>query len=170
MSKFVRGAVLSGVLAGLLLAPAMGAAQGRTSVKVDKNGNVHVKAGNTEVKTNGADEGEQLGGADVEAEDEEGEEKPADATIEISGSGAQETHRCSPKSEVEISGNDNEITLTGECKSVSVSGANNKVKVDAVAAINVTGANNTVAWKRVVGGKKPKVTRNGANNKVTQSR
>jgi hypothetical protein len=171
MSKFVRGAVLSGVLASLLLAPAMSAAQGRTSVKVGKNGNVEVKAGDTEVKTDGAGSEDQLGGADVEAEgEEEGEEKPANAQLEISGTGGQETHRCSPKTEVDITGSDNEVTLTGECKSVSVSGANNKVKVDAVATISVTGANNAVAWKRAVGGKKPKVSRSGANNKVTQAR
>ncbi len=167
MSKFVRGTVLSGVLASLLLVPAMGAAQGRTSVKVGKDGNVHVKAGDTEVKTGGADEGEQLGGADVE---EEEAAKPNDAKIEISGSGSQETHRCSPKSEVDISGNDLEVTLTGECGSVSVNGSNNKVKVETVSAIEVTGANNSVTWKKAVGGKKPKVSRNGAGNTVAQAK
>ncbi|MCY1081304.1 DUF3060 domain-containing protein [Archangium lansingense] len=175
MSKFVRGTVLSGVLASLLLAPAMGAAQGRTSVKVG-NGNVEVKTGDTEVKTGSSGTRVRTGGTEVEAQgdeesaSEQGEEKSGDAQIEISGTGSQETHRCSPKTAVSISGSGNEITLTGECKSVSVEGASNTVKAEAVAAISVEGADNTVTWKRAVGGKKPKVSRTGTNNKVSQAR
>jgi hypothetical protein len=171
MSKFVRGTVLSGVVASLLLVPAMGAAQGRTSVKVGKDGNVEVKTGNTTVKTGDAD-ADQPGATVVETQDEDagGDEKPAGGKLEISGTGANETHRCTPKTEVDVSGSGNEVTLTGECKSVTVSGADNKVKVEAVAAIEVTGSGNEVTWKRAVGAKKPKVSRTGVNNKVTQAR
>ncbi|AKJ08350.1 DUF3060 domain-containing protein [Archangium gephyra] len=170
MSSFIRGTVLSGVVAGLLLAPAVGMAQGGTSVKVGKDG-VQVRTGNTSVNTQ-AGGAEELGGADVEVEDEPGAtgEKQAGATLEISGSDSQETHRCSPKTEVNISGSDNDITLTGECKKVSVNGSTNKVKVEAVESIEVTGSENQVTWKRAVGAKKPKVTRTGHDNKVTQAR
>ena len=171
MSKFIRGTVLSGVLASLLLVPAIGVAQGRTSVKVGKDGSVQVRAGNTSVNTQAAG-AEELGGADVEVEDEgagDGE-KQAGAALEISGSESQESHRCSPATEVNISGSDNDITLTGECKRVSVNGSTNKVKVEAVAAIDVTGSDNQIIWKRAVGAKKPKVNRTGHNNKVTQAR
>lgn len=173
MSKFVRGTVLSGVLASLLLIPSMGAAQGRTSVKVNKNGQVEVKAGNTTVKTDAADA--ETGSAVVETSDEDedtkGEEKPEEGKLEISGVGGNETHRCTPKmNEVEVTGSDNQLTLTGDCKSVTVSGANNKVKVEAVATIDVAGSGNEVLWKRAVGAKKPKVSRTGVNNKVAQAR
>ncbi|MFL5353497.1 DUF3060 domain-containing protein [Archangium sp.] len=173
MSKFVRGTVLSGVLASLLLVPAVGVAQGRTAVKVNKNGHteVQVKAGNTTVKTDDAD-ADSLGGADVEDEDEgaKGDEKPADDKLEVSGMGGNATHRCTPKTEVEVNGSDNTVTLTGDCKSINVSGANNKVKAEGVATIDVTGSGNEVTWKRAVGGKKPKVNRSGVDNKVTQAR
>lgn len=169
MSKFVRGTVLSGVLASLLLVPAVGVAQGRTAVKVNKNGHTEVKAGNTTVKTDEANE-DSLGGADVEDEDAQGDEKPAEGKLEISGMGGNETHRCTPKTEVEINGSDNQVTLTGDCKSINVSGANNKVKAEGVATIDVSGSGNEVTWKRAVGGKKPKVSRTGVNNKVTQAR
>jgi hypothetical protein len=168
MSKFIRGTVLSGVLASLLLVPATGVAQGSTSVKVGKDGSVQVRTGNTSVNTQ-ADGAEELGGADVEAEDE-GAGDAAGATQELSGSGMQETLRCSPKTEVNISGSDNDITLTGECKRVSVNGSTNKVTVEAVATIDVTGSENQITWKRAVGAKKPKVNRTGHNNKVTQAR
>ncbi|WNG37204.1 DUF3060 domain-containing protein [Archangium violaceum] len=166
MSKFVRGAVLSGVVSSLLLASGTAAAQ--ASVKVGKNGQVEVKAGNASVTTDGAEVNSQVG-AEVQAEGN-GEGATAGAQLEIAGSSSQETHRCSPKTEVNISGSDNEITLTGECKSVSVNGSSNKVKVEAVAAINVTGSENEITWKRAVGAKKPKVNRLGVNNKVTQAR
>jgi DUF3060 family protein len=171
MSKFVRGTVLSGVLASLLLVPAVGAAQGRTSVKVNKNGHTEVKAGNTTVETDDAN-ADSLGGADVEDEDEgaKGDEKPEGDKLEVSGTGGNATHRCTPKTEVEVNGNDNSVTLTGDCKSINVSGANNKVKAEGVATIDVTGSGNEVTWKRAVGGKKPKVNRTGVNNKVTQAR
>lgn len=173
MSKFVRGTVLSGVLASLLLVPAVGVAQGHTSVKVNKNGKtqVEVKAGNTTVETDDA-QADSLGGADVEDPDEDakGDEKPEGNKFEVSGMGGNETHRCTPKTEVEINGSDNTVTLTGDCKSINVSGANNKVKAEGVAAIDVTGSGNEVTWKRAVGGKKPKVNRSGVNNKVTQAR
>jgi len=41
---------------------------------------------------------------------------------------------------------------------------------EAGAAIDVTGSENQVTWKRAVGAKKPKVNRTGHNNKVTQAR
>lgn len=169
MSTFIRGTVLSGVLASLLLVPATGVAQGSTSVKVGKDGSVQVRTGNTSVNTP-AGGAEELGGADVEVEDEGASTAEAGATLELSGSDSRETHRCSPKTEVNISGSDNDITLTGECKRVSVNGSTNKVKVEAVATIDVTGSENQVTWKRAVGGKKPKVNRTGHDNKVTQAR
>lgn len=173
MSKFVRGTVLSGVLASLLLVPSVGMAQGRTAVKVNKNGHteVEVKAGNTTVKTDDA-EADSMGGSDVEDPDEDakGDEKPADDKLEVSGMGGNATHHCTPKTEVEINGSDNTVTLTGDCKSITVSGANNKVKAEGVATIDVSGSGNEVTWKRAVGGKKPKVSRTGVNNKVAQAR
>ena len=51
-----------------------------------------------------------------------------------------------------------------------MSGATNKVKAEGVATITVSGSDNEVTWKRAVGGKKPKVSRTGVNNKVTQAR
>ena len=53
---------------------------------------------------------------------------------------------------------------------MSVNGSTNKVKVEAVATIDVTDAENQVTWKRAVGAKKPKVNRTGHDNKVTQAR
>ncbi|WP_257448122.1 DUF3060 domain-containing protein [Archangium lipolyticum] len=160
MSKVIRAAVLSGALSSLLLVPSLGAAQDKAHVKVGKNGQVEVKTDDTSVSVDGEKATVQTGGAGTEA----------GGNISISGANSQETHRCSPKTEVEITGSDNEVTLTGDCKSVSVNGSGNKVQVEAAAAITVMGADNEVIWKRGVGAKKPKVSRTGTDNKVTQAR
>ncbi|RKH88981.1 DUF3060 domain-containing protein [Corallococcus sp. AB045] len=90
--------------------------------------------------------------------------------IDITGNDETATHACTPGSTVEITGTDNTVTLTGECKSVTVNGTDNKVKVEATGAISVTGNSNSVTWKRGLGKSKPKVSRTGTDNKVTQEK
>ncbi|MBN8466741.1 DUF3060 domain-containing protein [Corallococcus exiguus] len=92
------------------------------------------------------------------------------ADIDITGSGEKATHECTPDSTVEITGADNTVTLTGECKSVEVNGTGNKVKVEATRSIEVTGNSNSVTWKRGHGKSKPKISRTGTDNKVTQEK
>lgn len=98
------------------------------------------------------------------------EDEAAANRIEIADSDSTSTHRCSPGTEVEVTGASNTVTVTGECKSVTVSGASNKVKVEAVGTITVTGSDNAVTWKRGLGKAKPKVSRTGVNNKVSQEK
>ncbi|MHA7632485.1 DUF3060 domain-containing protein [Corallococcus sp. M7] len=90
--------------------------------------------------------------------------------FDVTGNEETATHACKPGSTVEITGNDNTVTLTGECKSVTVNGNDNKVKVEATGAISVTGTTNAVTWKRGLGKSKPKVSRTGVDNKITQEK
>lgn len=90
--------------------------------------------------------------------------------IEVSGTGEMATHACTPGTRVEINGASNNVTLTGECKSVTVSGSSNTVKVEATRAIIVEGTSNSVTWKRTIGKAKPKVSRTGVGNKVSQEK
>ncbi|MCY1032479.1 DUF3060 domain-containing protein [Corallococcus sp. BB11-1] len=98
------------------------------------------------------------------------EDSEQEATIDVTGSGETATHECKPDSTVEITGASNNITLTGECKSVTVNGSSNVVKVEATRLISVTGMSNTVTWKRGHGKSKPKISRTGMDNKVTQEK
>ncbi|QAT86766.1 hypothetical protein EJ065_5231 [Corallococcus coralloides] len=66
----------------------------------------------------------------------------ASGNIDITGNDETATHACMPGSTVEITGN----------------------------AISVTGASNSVTWKRGHGKSKPKVSRTGTDNKVTQEK
>ncbi|RKG89595.1 DUF3060 domain-containing protein [Corallococcus terminator] len=98
------------------------------------------------------------------------EDSEAEATIDVTGSGETSTHECKPGSTVEITGASNNVTLTGECKSVTVNGSSNVVKVEATRAIDVTGMSNSVTWKRVIGKSKPKVSHTGMGNKIAQAK
>jgi hypothetical protein len=104
------------------------------------------------------------------AQDNEGATETDGNRIEVTGTDETSTHKCSPGTEVEITGASNTVTLTGECKSVTVNGSSNKVKVEAVGAITVTGSDNAVTWKRGHGKSKPKVSRTGVSNKVSQEK
>jgi hypothetical protein len=88
--------------------------------------------------------------------------------IEVTGMGETATHECTPGSKVDITGTSNTVTLTGECKSVTISGTSNTVKVEATSVIDVTGTSNNVTWKRGHGKSKPKISRTGVGNKVSQ--
>lgn len=98
------------------------------------------------------------------------EDSEGSASIDVTGSGETATHECTPESTVEITGASNTVTLTGECKSVTVNGTGNKVKVEATRAISVTGSSNSVTYKRGHGKSKPKISRTGMDNKVTQEK
>lgn len=168
-SKF--GAAVFVVMA-CAFGPMTAGAQGNASVKVGKDGSVKVRAGDTAVDARGGGAHVQAGDTEVDAQGGETGTvvDSGDGTLEISGSGSKETHRCGPNTEVDISGASNVVTLTGECKRVSVSGSSNEVKVEAVGSIDVTGTSNNVTWKRGLGKAKPKVSRTGIGNKVSQEK
>ena len=88
---------------------------------------------------------------------------------------------------VSVKGDDNKITLTGQCGKVSVSGEDNliqitsakeieisghdnNINVDTVAKIIAKGKDNNITWKNGVGGKTPEVTSKGDDNKIVQSK
>ncbi|MBZ4418463.1 DUF3060 domain-containing protein [Myxococcus sp. RHSTA-1-4] len=169
MSKKLGAAVF--VVMACVLGPMTAGAQGPTSVKVGRDGSVKVRTGDTEVNTQDGNADVRTGDTTVQAQG--GDVEPAsdeadEGTIEVTGSGETSTHRCTPSTEVQVTGASNTVTLTGECKSITVSGSGNNVKAEAVRAITVEGTANTVTYKRGHGKSKPKVTRTGVNNKVTQ--
>lgn len=100
-----------------------------------------------------------------------GAEEASGSQVELIGTARQQTVACSGDTEVSIKGASNDITLTGECKSVSVRGSANTVRIDTVGRLEVKGSANNVSWKKASGGaKKPKVDSAGVGNKVFQAK
>lgn len=56
--------------------------------------------------------------------------------------------------------------LTGDCKKVTVNGVSNKVTVDKVGEIVVSGSSNKVVYTEGLDGKKPKITKTGISTAV----
>ena len=56
--------------------------------------------------------------------------------------------------------------LTGECKKVTVAGVSNKVTVEKVGEIIVSGSSNKVIYGEGLEGKKPKITKTGISTSV----
>lgn len=68
--------------------------------------------------------------------------------------------------EVTVYGNENELTIKGECSRLYVPGNENIIKVEAVAAIDTPGNENTVYWEMGINGRKPSINNLGTDNKI----
>ena len=68
-----------------------------------------------------------------------------------------------------VKGNQNELTIKGECSSLYVPGNKNIVYVEAVAKIDTLGNRNTVTWEKGIGGKKPSISNLGTDNKIKKA-
>jgi hypothetical protein len=74
---------------------------------------------------------------------------------------------CGDGDEIAIRGHANAVTVSGECGRLEVVGSDNRIVIEGVAAIRITGDNNDVAYQRVTGGgKKPATRIKGAANTV----
>ena len=89
--------------------------------------------------------------------------------IVIDGIGKSINAACNGKT-VEVAGSDNKVRLSGYCAKISVDGTSNHVTVAQVGAVHVEGASNVVAWREKTRGKGPKVSSDGVDNRVYQSK
>jgi hypothetical protein len=92
----------------------------------------------------------------------------ASAQVAVSQSNLKKSFDCGGK-EATIVGSQNELTLTGECPTLTVKGSQNTISVEAVGTIRVVGTMNKVTWQRSTIDKGPKITRSGLDNVITQA-
>ncbi|MEU0936888.1 DUF3060 domain-containing protein [Embleya sp. NPDC005971] len=83
----------------------------------------------------------------------------------ISGTGAQPTADCTGK-DVRIEGNEINVTLTGFCREMTISGADHTVEVAWADKITVTGSNHLLMYGVKADGSKPDIIDNGTSNKI----
>jgi hypothetical protein len=73
---------------------------------------------------------------------------------------------CAKNDEISVSGIGEEVTVTGECGAVAISGSENKVTIESAGRIQVSGVQNTVRWQRELAGKPPRIQKSGVDNRV----
>ena len=93
----------------------------------------------------------------------------ASGAIIVGENNGDQVTRCNGR-DVEVDGNQNTISLSGDCAKVIVKGNHNRVSVESVAWLRLIGNDNQVSWARGVGGRPPSVVDVGARNLVAQSR
>ncbi|WP_225410145.1 DUF3060 domain-containing protein [Stigmatella hybrida] len=169
MSKSIRSAAVAFTVCFAMAAGA------QDTVQIGKDGNVKVNSVGSKVDIRGGNVKVESEGTRTTVEtkqdddDKEDSNDDSNSEIDITGAGRKETLACNGTTEVSIGGSSNELTFTGACKRVDVTGSSNKVTLDAVEQIDVTGTGNTVTWKKAAGGrKKPKVSATGTDNRVSQ--
>jgi hypothetical protein len=77
------------------------------------------------------------------------------------------TIACSEET-TRIDGIGQSVRLTGECRTVVVSGSGNRVVVERVGSLKVSGTDNHVRWERSLEGSAPHVLNSGIKNIVTR--
>ena len=93
---------------------------------------------------------------------------PAQAQAEFTGAGEHSEIECNGGG-VSIEGADNILAIHGPCKSLTVTGASNKITIDLAAqsAIRVEGAANEIHWS-APGAARPKLSVVGAGNRISR--
>jgi Protein of unknown function (DUF3060) len=67
-----------------------------------------------------------------------------------------------------IDGMEQRLRLTGDCRTVVVSGTGNRIVIERVATINVSGIGNEIRWESSLQGDAPRVISSGLKNVVTR--
>jgi hypothetical protein len=94
----------------------------------------------------------------------------AGAQAVLEGSGEQSALDCDGGA-AQITGTDNQVTLSGGCTLVKVEGSGNVVLANMASksAIEVVGTSNKVSWK-APGEAKPRISSTGVGNSITRIR
>lgn len=118
-------------------------------------------AGNEAVNSTSAEKSSESANSNTSGTATEGEK------LVLSSTAAYETIPCMGR-EVEITeeATANNYVFTGECKKLTVDGVSNKITVEKVGEIVVTGISNKVAYGEGLGGKKPKIKTSGKSTIV----
>ncbi|OBH86570.1 hypothetical protein A5681_15210 [Mycobacterium scrofulaceum] len=88
---------------------------------------------------------------------------PPGSEVTVTGMGENRTIACNDNV-VDVSGVSNTVVISGHCASLSVTGVQNGITVDAVDSIDVSGLSNKITYHSGT----PKITNSGSANVVQQ--
>ncbi len=92
----------------------------------------------------------------------------AAGALQTGNAGPASTIACSNQT-TRIDGVGQRVRLTGDCRTVVVSGSGNRVVVERVGSLNVSGMDNEVRWERSLEGDAPRVVTSGIKNVVMRA-
>lgn len=88
------------------------------------------------------------------------------AGAQLVGSDQTLDHVCEIGERVELVGDGNIVTITGECIGLTITGANNQVGIEVVDEIRIEGDGNDVRWQRGLTVDRPNMLETGGSNSV----
>ena len=90
----------------------------------------------------------------------------ADPTFTLSANETTYSYFCKGDDWIAIEGKGNDISISGECSTLDVSGENNRVHIESVGTIRVNGNNNDVRYERSAKKSRPVFKIKGSANSV----
>lgn len=97
-------------------------------------------------------------------------EAAAAAGAQLTGSNQTLNHECVTGERVELVGDTNIVTITGECAGLSVEGNGNQVTIEIVDEIRLQGERNDVRWSSGLTVDRPNTLETGGRNSVAELR
>ncbi len=97
-------------------------------------------------------------------------EAAAAAGAQLTGSNQTLSHDCVTGERVELVGDTNIVTITGECAGLSVEGNGNQVTIQVVDEIRLYGENNDIRWSAGLTVDRPNTLESGGRNTVSELR
>jgi hypothetical protein len=95
----------------------------------------------------------------------------AEPTWKLDASDTTYSYVCGGSDWIAVNGSGNTVSVTGECAVLEVTGSNNRIAIEGVGTIRVSGDNNDVTYTRATNGKKkPVIKKKGADNTVRKAR
>lgn len=110
------------------------------------------------------------GTGDEDPEDTSDTLNEVEPELAVVQNGQKVKHSCKDGAplRVNIIGNNNQVTVDGECKSLIVTGNGNKVTIEAVGEITALGDSLDISYKRGLGGKEPQISKVGDKVKIVK--
>ena len=88
------------------------------------------------------------------------------AGAQLVGNDQTLAHACDIGERVELVGDRNIVTITGECVGLSVTGSGNQIGIEVVDEVRIEGDRNDVRWQRGLTFDRPNVLESGGSNSV----
>lgn len=91
----------------------------------------------------------------------------SEPTWKLDANDSSYSYHCAGDDWVAINGNNNTITIQGDCALIEVTGSHNKLSSENVATIKISGHNNDVRYTGALAGKpRPAIKNNGKANTI----